>query len=306
MNYIVTTTIFKPSKAVKLFSKIKNWKLVVVGDLKTPHKLYQKMKNVIYLSPEDQNKIDKKLSKLIGWNCVQRRNFGYLYAYLNGAKYIATVDDDNIPYSYWSKSFKLDEKISVTKYFTNRKVFDPISIFRFKNMIWHRGYPLDQLEIKEKIKQINFKKKFDIQANLWNKNPDIDAINRMNLKNLNFNFKVKKPYTSNRISPFNSQNTIFTRECLKNYFLFPFVGRMDDIWASYYVQALGFKVFYDKPTVYQDRNVHSIYKDFILEDLGYKNNMSLINKILINPKKIKDFLPTTSFKAFKRYQEITK
>ena len=81
---------------------------------------------------------------------------------------------------------------------------------------------------------------------------------------------------------------------------------MDDIWASYYVQALGFKVFYDKPTVYQDRNVHSIYKDFILEDLGYKNNMSLINKILINPKKIKDFLPKRSFNAFKRYQEITK
>ena len=104
MNYIVTTTIFKPSKAVNLFSKIKNWKLVVVGDLKTPHKLYQKMKNVTYLSPKDQNKIDKKLSELIGWNCVQRRNFGYLYAYLNGAKYVATVDD-NIPYNYWSKSF---------------------------------------------------------------------------------------------------------------------------------------------------------------------------------------------------------
>ena len=34
--------------------------------------------------------------------------------------------------------------------------------------------------------------------------------------------------------------------------------------------------------------------------------MSLINKMLINPKKIKDFLPIRSFKAFKRYKEITK
>ena len=66
----------------------------------------------------------------------------------------------------------------------------------------------------------------------------------MNLKDLNFKFKVKKPYTSNRISPFNSQNTILTRECLKNYFLFPFIGRMDDM-GSYYVQALGLQVFYD-------------------------------------------------------------
>ena len=63
-------------------------------------------------------------------------------------------------------------------------------------------------------------------------------------------------------------------------------------------QALGFKVFYDKPTVYQDRNVHSIYKDFILEDLVIRT-ISFINKILINPKKIKDFLPKRSFNALK-------
>ena len=39
------------------------------------------------------------------------------------------------------------------------------------------------------------------------------------------------------------------------------MGRMDDIWASYYVQAKGFKVLYNKPSVYQDRNVHGLTKD---------------------------------------------
>jgi hypothetical protein len=305
-NYIVTTTIFKPSKALDLFSKIDGWKLIVVGDLKTPHDLYHKYKNIIYLTPSDQIKIDKNLSNLIGWNCVQRRNFGYIYAYKQGAKFVATVDDDNIPYDFWADSFKLDKKIKIKKYYTNRKVFDPISIFKFKQQIWHRGYPLQELEIKEVLK-IRFKnEKFDVQANLWNKNPDIDAINRMNIKKPNFTFPVKQAYASNKISPFNSQNTILNRECIKNYFLFPFVGRMDDIWASYYVQSLGFKVFYDKPTVYQDRNAHSIYQDFILEDLGYKNNMNLINSLLKNPNKIKNFLPERSLKAFKRYQEIMK
>ncbi len=303
-NFIVTTTIFKPSKALKLFSKIKGWKLIVVGDLKTPHNLYQKLKNIIYLHPKKQIKIDKKLSELIGWNCVQRRNFGYIYAYLSGAKYIATVDDDNIPYKFWSKSFKLNRKIKVIKFNTNRKVFDPISIFKFKQLIWHRGYPLEQLELKQALTKNLLKKKFDIQANLWDKNPDIDAINRMNITNPNFTFNLKKAYTSNRMSPFNSQNTILTRDCIRNYFLFPFIGRMDDIWASYYVQSLGFKVFYDKATVYQDRNAHSIYKDFLLEDLGYKKNMELINTILRNPKKIKNFLPKRSFEAFQRYQKI--
>ena len=37
-----------------------------------------------------------KLSKLIGWNCIQRRNFAILEAYERGAEIIALIDDDNI------------------------------------------------------------------------------------------------------------------------------------------------------------------------------------------------------------------
>ena len=303
-KYIVATTIFEPSKAIKLFSKIRNWKLIVVGDLKTPHHLYESLSNVVYLSPSMQKKIDNKLSKLIGWNCVQRRNFGYIYAIQNGAKYIATVDDDNIPYKFWSDSFKLDNKIKAKKYITSKKVFDPLSIFKFNYKIWHRGYPLQLLEISEK-KKFKFEvEKFDVQANLWDKNPDIDAINRMNINKFNFKFRLNNPYYSNKISPFNSQNTILTSDCLRNYFLFPFIGRMDDIWASYYVQSLGYKVFYDEPTVYQERNAHSVYNDFLLEVQGYKNNLNLINALLKNPEKIKSFLPSRSYKAFCRYKEI--
>ena len=95
-KFIVTTTINKPTKATKLFSKCKGWTLIVVGDLKTPEKEYSHFKDIIYLTPKDQNKIDKKLSDLIGWNCIQRRNMGYVLAYKLGAKFIATVDDDNV------------------------------------------------------------------------------------------------------------------------------------------------------------------------------------------------------------------
>ena len=55
---------------------------------------------------------------------------------------------------------------------------------------------------------------------------------------------------------------------------------MDDIWASYYVQAKGFKVLYNKPSVYQDRNVHDLTKD-MEKDIGYKNNFKKFKKILI-------------------------
>ena len=44
MNFIVTTTINPPTEALIKYSKFKNWKLVVVGDLKTPEKKYKKLK----------------------------------------------------------------------------------------------------------------------------------------------------------------------------------------------------------------------------------------------------------------------
>ena len=78
MIYIATTTINKPTKALKKFANNNNCKLIVALDKKSkPFKL----KNSIVLSTEYQNKKWPKLSKLVGWNCIQRRNFAILEAY---------------------------------------------------------------------------------------------------------------------------------------------------------------------------------------------------------------------------------
>ena len=99
---IVTTTINSPTEATKGYDKIEGWDFLVVGDKKTPHDEY---KNYNYLHPEDQEKIDKNLSDMIGWGCIQRRNLGFVYALKNDYDYIATVDDDNIPYDNWGEMF---------------------------------------------------------------------------------------------------------------------------------------------------------------------------------------------------------
>ena len=49
------------------------------------------LKNGIYVSPGDQEKYDLGLSDAIGWNCIQRRNFGFLFAKDLGAEIVATV-----------------------------------------------------------------------------------------------------------------------------------------------------------------------------------------------------------------------
>lgn len=303
-KFIVTTTINAPTLALNKFSLLKDWKLIVVGDLKTPHHHYNNNKNIIYLNPKDQVKISKKLSDLIGWNCIQRRNFGYILAYKMGADLIATVDDDNIPYESWGKKLLVNKNIKIDYYNTKNVAFDPLAIFNFNQKIWHRGFPIQLLEYRKnfiKKKKISF---FNIQANLWDLAPDIDAINRINLLHENFKFKNINPYSSNAFIPFNSQNTILTRKVIKKYFLFPHVGRMDDIWAAYYVQSLGFKVVFDNASVYQVRNYHNIYDDFNKEIIGYKNNLNLIFSLKRNSKFIKKFLPKKSYLALKVYEKL--
>jgi hypothetical protein len=44
-KYIVTTTIYEPSIAIDKFSKLKDWKLIIVGDKKTPHAKYYDFQN---------------------------------------------------------------------------------------------------------------------------------------------------------------------------------------------------------------------------------------------------------------------
>ena len=298
-KFIVCTSINKPTLAVKKFDLMKDWNLVIVGDKKTP-KNY-KLINGVYLSPNKQEKIDKKLSDLIGWNCIQRRNFGILYAWKNGADVVAVVDDDNIPYQDWGRNLLIDSEIKTNFYTTKSLAFDPISATNHNNL-WHRGFPIQILnERNDKKKQ----KKIitpDIQADFWNGDPDIDAICRMEHHPI-CNFKDRYfPIASNKISPFNSQNTFLSKKVLPHYFLFPHIGRMDDIWASFYVISKGYKVVYNKASVFQKRNEHDLTKDMLKEFIGYENNLNLLKDLKKNAKNIKNYIPKKSQLAFLRYQ----
>src|SRR3984957_19044594 len=114
---IVTTTINPPTEAIKKFEAMTDWELVVIGDLKTP-KDY-KLNHGIYVTPEEQEKYDKELSDAIGWNCIQRRNFGLLWAHDMKADIVAVVDDDNIPYENWGKNLMIGKETEVNYYETS-------------------------------------------------------------------------------------------------------------------------------------------------------------------------------------------
>jgi hypothetical protein len=73
-------------------------------------------------------------------------------------------------------------------------------------------------------------------------------------------------------SPFNSQNTALARDVVPAYFLSPYIGRYDDIWAGYVVnriaEHLGDAIAFGSPLVRQDRNPHNLWNDLDAERNG--------------------------------------
>lgn len=302
---IVTTTINEPTAATLKYCAKKEWIFVIAGDLKTPHQAYRDLEkqfnNVYYLDPEEQAKKYKKLSDIIGWKTIQRRNIALIEAYNLGAEIVATIDDDNVPYDNWGKDIHIGKEIDCDLYKTELPVFDPLSVTA-DNHLWHRGYPIELLKDRHNFKYAGkVKRRPLIQANLWEGDPDIDAIARLTFRPEVEYSDILNPYCSNKISPFNSQNTFLAREILPYYAVLPFVGRMDDIWISYIVQHIfPDSVIYDKPTVYQDRNKQDLITNLENEILGYRDTIKLV-KDLGNFEK---YLPEKTRYFYQAYKEF--
>ena len=278
-KYIVTTTINPPTLATIKYSRKEDWTLIVVGDTKTPHYDYENL-NCIYLSPEYQEKTYPELSETIGWKSIQRRNIGFVEAYNRGADIVATVDDDNIPYDDWGTNVVVGETVEIDFYNTDLGVFDPLSVTEH-NQVWHRGFPIDLVPYRSRVSYGGkLKRRVLVQADLWDGDPDIDAMARLSIRPIVKFDKIQGPYGSLSISPFNSQNTFLAREVIPYYSVFPHVGRMDDIWGGYVLQHYFPKsVVYNKASVYQDRNVQDLVTNLEKEIIGYRYTTDLIRSL---------------------------
>lgn len=289
-NFIIITSIYNPNKAVKLFSKIKNWQLIVVGDKKTPTQW--NLKNVIYLSPEDQKKVKQEFSKILPWNHYSRKMIGYLYAIKKGANIIVDTDDDNLPMKNWGQNIKFrdnyqvagnDSFINIYKFFTDQK-------------IWPRGYPL--LKILNEEPYIIKKQKINIGIwqQLVNGDTDVDAIYRLT-NNKKIKFKSREPIILKKgsICPFNSQNTFFKKELFPLLYLPAFVTfRFTDILRGLIAQpimwAANYHLGFTQATAFQERNPHNYLKDFESEVPMYLNTekvIEILNKVIKKDNTIK-------------------
>ena len=109
-RWAVTTTISEPSEGVRRTSWRDGWCTVVVADRKGPADWaawlhggagsYLRNESTVYLTVGEQEILAHRspFISAIPWNHFARKNVGYLYAILHGAKEVFDYDDDNLLY----------------------------------------------------------------------------------------------------------------------------------------------------------------------------------------------------------------
>lgn len=275
---ICTTTINEPSKALVAFSKFSGWDLIVALDANSkPFHL----QDSIILTIDDQEKLSRDLSDVLGFASIERRNFAHLWALKNGYETIAFVDDDNIPKENW-QNIAESQVFDAVEYETNTSIFDPLSVVIESRIarVPHRGVPINFYGRDELVYAKKPISRFspDVIAMLWDGDWDVNAVDRIHNACYG-NLSVESSFFSKKTSPFNSQNTVMSSRAAKEYFILPFVGRFDDIVASYALRARGFDCVYTAPTVRQERNVHSLYKDINEELWGYHYIEDIVSQL---------------------------
>lgn len=285
---IVITTIFPPTEGARKFasgvrSAGVSGSLWVVGDRKGPGSY--DVEGARFFSIDCQKELDFKISKNLPESSYTRKNIGYLLAIESGAELLVESDDDNIPLgTFWAKrTCEVDASpVNATGWFNAYRCFT-------QKKIWPRGLPLEVIqeswnhhasrsEAPRRVSSF-------IQQGLANENPDVDAVYRL-VCELPISFEDHEPIFlgKNCWCPFNSQNTTFFKPAFPLLYLPSYCSfRMTDIWRSFVAQRCLWEmdsfVTFSNATVYQERNEHSLLRDFRDEVPGYLNNDKIRKKL---------------------------
>jgi hypothetical protein len=293
---IVTTTINVPVLLAKYAANAHYYgheevDFVVIGDRKSPAQTSDFCRTIERYYPCAYFDIAAQQERLEGFpelwdhlrfDSIQRRNIGMLIAWDDGADVVITIDDDNFvtTQDFVGLHGAAGAMRDVTAYGSTSGFFNVCSFLEADDGVrfYHRGYPQKQRwnEREHFVTRQKMARRIAVNAGFWLDDPDIDALTRMERQPVVRGFQAG--WTGNIAlqpgtwSPFNSQNTALMREVVPAYFLSPYLGRYDDIWASYIVtriaEHLEDVITFGEPLVRQKRNPHDLWKDLDVERNG--------------------------------------
>ncbi len=241
--------------------------LIVAGDVNShPHlKGFIEELGGIYLTPDAQK--TSRVSDIIGWRSIQRRNAALLAALRHtDADIIISVDDDNVPdKDGFIKEYDGILHTSFTLSGNDAGWYNPggnaIPSYR------QRGVPIALSPSSYQAHHLSDDMLVPAVAqSMVLGDPDCDALERI----VNYPRVVQVIHKSIAIAPgvwapFNSQATAWDRKYAWLAGVWPGVGRFDDIFAAYVAQYLLWTehrvIHFGHPLVRQYRNPHNYVRD---------------------------------------------
>lgn len=276
---LVVTSINPPNAALRSLASGASehgWSFVLAGDSKSPLDFH--LDGCEFLSLQAQLESGFSLARIAPEKSYTRKNIAYLHAIAAGARTIVETDDDNHPTpAFWQSRKPLvrcrdvhaNGWVNAYRYFSG-------------DFIYPRGLPMIHARAEVPPAGAMEERDCPIQQGLADQDPDVDAVYRM-LFPLPFDFDPKAEplrLEPGAWCPFNSQNTTFLGDTLPLMFLPAHCSfRMTDIWRSFVAQRIlherGQGVLFHGPSVWQERNVHDLDRDFADELPGYLHNSAM-------------------------------
>ena len=208
-----------------------------------------------------------------------RKNIGYLVAIQLGALVIIETDDDNWP----TDAFFADRARQAAA--RGLRETGWVNLYRYFSdaTIWPRGLPLDAVHLPLPPYETLEVQDRDcpIQQGLSDENPDVDAVYRLLLPlPQRFRRDRRVAIGPGAWCPFNSQNTAWWPDAFPLLYLPSFCSfRMTDIWRSFVAHRIASEndwwILFHEATVWQERNEHSLMRDFADEVPGYLHNRDI-------------------------------
>ncbi len=287
---VVVTSIAKPNKILRQLAQgcgEKEYHFIVIGDQASPAEF--DIDGCDFYSLKRQRQTNLKFAQLCPTRHYARKNIGYLLAIGDGASTIIETDDDNVPYQqFWTRRQRIQNVpglenggwVNIYCYFTDQN-------------IWPRGFPLDYLNKQIPPFETLNRDEVDcpIQQGLADDNPDVDAVYRLTLPlPQTFRKDRRVALTNGSWCPFNSQNTAWWPDAFELLYLPSYCSfRMTDIWRSFIAQRIawlnGWAILFHEPTARQERNEHSLLRDFEDEIPGYLHNSEIRKALEVLPLK---------------------
>ncbi|MDR3749901.1 MAG: STELLO glycosyltransferase family protein [Terracidiphilus sp.] len=281
---VVVTSISAPNSVLREIAsqcKTRGLSFYLIGDVPSPKDF--SLEGCDFYSLERQKSTGLKTEELLPKRHYARKNIGYLLAMQNRSSMMLETDDDNMPLDGFWGARELKKRV---RHLAGCGWANIYAYFSEAN-IWPRGLPLDAIQAPPpKFESLpELEADCPIQQGLADGNPDVDAIYRMVLP-LPINFLPDRQVAlgDGAWSPFNSQNTVWFPQAYPLLYLPSYCSfRMTDIWRSFVAQRIawenGWSILYSSPDVVQERNEHSLIKDFTDEVPGYLNNRTIGEKL---------------------------